>query len=205
MGRDPIQPTTPTVPTETTLAPRAPGLSGAATEALWRVYDATSEWIRFADAKAGAILTADALLLATAVLELLKRNQEALPKCHLAMGGRRLRRPQQRGPDRLGDLLPGMHRPADVLLGRGEVAPVLRAHRRPPRRGCLQDRGRRPGPPGGVLRCHQPAGVGQCPDCPHQVSTDCRGGLDARPGPALRPDRHGRSAGVTTQGGHLRW
>ena len=87
MNRDPIQPTAPTAPTETTPAPRAPVLSGAATEALWRVYDATSEWIRFADAKAGAILTADALLLATAVLELLKRNQEALPNHHLALGG----------------------------------------------------------------------------------------------------------------------
>lgn len=87
MDRDPTQPTTPTAPTENTPTPRATGLSGAATEALWRVYGATNEWIRFADTKAGAILAADALLLATAVPELMKRNQEAPPNHHFATVG----------------------------------------------------------------------------------------------------------------------
>jgi hypothetical protein len=77
VDQDLTQPPTPTAPTETTPAPRAPVLSRAATEALWRIYGATNEWIRFADTKACAILAADALLLVTAVLELLKRNATA--------------------------------------------------------------------------------------------------------------------------------
>jgi hypothetical protein len=39
-------------------------------ETLWRVYAATNEWIRFADAKAGAILTAEGVLAGAAVTAL---------------------------------------------------------------------------------------------------------------------------------------
>jgi hypothetical protein len=45
------------------LDPSAPTGLGPATEALWKVYVELNEWVRFADAKAGAILAADMVIV----------------------------------------------------------------------------------------------------------------------------------------------
>ncbi len=48
-----------------------------AAEMQWRIYQANSEWIRFADIKAGALLTANGVVLAT-ILSALKNNADVV-------------------------------------------------------------------------------------------------------------------------------
>ena len=60
-------------------------LMARAAEMQWRIYQANNEWIRFADLKAGALLTANGALLAAA-LSALKDNGRFLRTHHGVLG-----------------------------------------------------------------------------------------------------------------------